>query len=318
MKFAVIGYPESINAGDEIQSIAAAHLLPRVDYYLPREALDQVDNLEEIKLICNGYFMYQPEHWPPAPCIRPLFISMHAARSLGADGYLANARLKDYYGQYGSVGCRDLTTLSLFREQGIESYFSGCLTLTLGDLFREETRSQEILFVDPFVNEVGREYSKKVINEIVPKDLLENVELITHMRPGTDLSIKERNTSALRLLRRYATAKLVITSRLHCALPCLAFGTPVCFLDFGYSEKYGKDRFGGLTDLLYCISDRRFPFLDGNLLSRVIRKSIPVTHIPWKKIFSNVDWYTPEPNSADIGPLVEEMKSTVYSFVNES
>lgn len=317
MKFAVIGYPHSINTGDEIQSIAAARLLPRVDYYLPREALDQVDNREEIKLICNGYFMYKPEHWPPAPNIKPLFISMHVARSLGAHKYLADSRLKDYYRMYGSVGCRDHITLSLFQEQGIESYFSGCLTLTLGDLFRKETRNQEILFVDPFVNDVGREYSKRVINEIVPKDLLENVELITHMRSGTDFSVEERNTSALRLLERYATAKLVITSRLHCALPCLAFGTPVYFLDFGYSQKYAKDRFGGLTDLVQCISDRRFPFLDGNLLSRIVRKTIPVNHIPWKKIFSDVDWHTPKPNSANIGPLVEEMKARVYKFVNE-
>jgi hypothetical protein len=35
---------------------------------------------------------------------------------------------------------------------------------------------------------------------------------------------------ALERLKLYSEASLVITSRLHCALPCVAFGTPVLFL----------------------------------------------------------------------------------------
>ena len=33
-----------------------------------------------------------------------------------------------------------------------------------------------------------------------------------------------------RLLDKYMSAKLVITGRLHCATPCLAFNTPVVFI----------------------------------------------------------------------------------------
>ncbi|WP_264821067.1 polysaccharide pyruvyl transferase family protein [Acinetobacter schindleri] len=33
------------------------------------------------------------------------------------------------------------------------------------------------------------------------------------------------------MLEKYSTAKLVITSRIHCALPCLAMGTPVIYIN---------------------------------------------------------------------------------------
>ena len=36
----VVGYPLSRNLGDEIQSIAAARLLPRVDQFIAREEMD--------------------------------------------------------------------------------------------------------------------------------------------------------------------------------------------------------------------------------------------------------------------------------------
>ena len=41
------------------------------------------------------------------------------------------------------------------------------------------------------------------------------------------MSVREQWETATRLLKQYSTAEMVYTSRLHVALPCLAFGTPV-------------------------------------------------------------------------------------------
>lgn len=49
------------------------------------------------------------------------------------------------------------------------------------------------------------------------------------------------------LLRRYASAPFVITSRLHCALPCLAMGVPVVV---PYHERMSAGRFDGNIELL--------------------------------------------------------------------
>ena len=48
---------------------------------------------------------------------------------------------------------------------------------------------------------------------------------------------------------KYARAKLVISTRLHGSLPCLAFNTPVIFIN----RKYDYRRFPGLYELLNTI-----------------------------------------------------------------
>ena len=47
---------------------------------------------------------------------------------------------------------------------------------------------------------------------------------------GTTKGVEARLACADRLLDLYAGAKAVVTTRLHCALPCLALGTPVLFV----------------------------------------------------------------------------------------
>lgn len=50
---------------------------------------------------------------------------------------------------------------------------------------------------------------------------------LTHFLGVSRVTFQERFRRANELLTQYATARLVITSRIHAALPCLAFGTPV-------------------------------------------------------------------------------------------
>jgi exopolysaccharide biosynthesis predicted pyruvyltransferase EpsI len=54
--------------------------------------------------------------------------------------------------------------------------------------------------------------------------------IVTTHADGTKADAVNRLRKAIQLLRTYATAKSVITTRLHCALPCLAIGTPVLFI----------------------------------------------------------------------------------------
>lgn len=87
---------------------------------------------------------------------------------------------------------------------------------------------------------------------------LRNAEYITHMvqvGKGTDLQSEESKLKYTEdLLRRYAKARLVVTGRIHCALPCLAVDTPVLFTNGSYLKEgstiSSADRFGGLLDLL--------------------------------------------------------------------
>ena len=50
-------------------------------------------------------------------------------------------------------------------------------------------------------------------------------------------------------MNRYSRARLIITTRIHGALPCLSFNTPVILIN----KKYNYRRFPGLYELLNTI-----------------------------------------------------------------
>ena len=77
--------------------------------------------------------------------------------------------------------------------------------------------------------------------------VLAEAEYVTHkvLVNGADDTEMERR--AADLLRRYAHAPFVVTSRLHCALPCLGMGVPVVV---PYPERTAKGRFDGNIELL--------------------------------------------------------------------
>jgi exopolysaccharide biosynthesis predicted pyruvyltransferase EpsI len=92
----------------------------------------------------------------------------------------------------------------------------------------------------------------RLLNEIFGKQILDQSKYISHYHPARH-SEKERFSVAEDFLKKYATAKLVVTSRLHCAIPCLAFGTPVIFIHFGFKHEYDNRRLKGVTELFNTI-----------------------------------------------------------------
>ena len=68
-----------------------------------------------------------------------------------------------------------------------------------------------------------------------------------------------RFSAAFELLESYSLAKVVITQRIHTALPCVAMGVPVIFINAkdmpggGGNNKGQSSRVAGLTDLFHTI-----------------------------------------------------------------
>src|SRR5690606_32355799 len=155
--------------------------------------------------------------------------------------------------------------------KGIKAYFTGCLTLTL-DSYRVEDseRDDKIYIVDPlysyprpekiFYNtkqtvknilngkafQLGKK--NKHLKNFISKEVLTNAEFINQEPPSNTYSDKQKFQMAEELLNKYARAKLVITSRIHCALPCLALGTPVIFIN-GFDSFVDSCRFDGILEL---------------------------------------------------------------------
>ena len=67
-------------------------------------------------------------------------------------------------------------------------------------------------------------------------------------------SESERFARADELLTKMASAQYVITSRIHCALPCLGFETPVVYIRNLSESKKSTCRLGGLESLFNVIT----------------------------------------------------------------
>lgn len=246
-KYALYEY-KTENIGDEIQSIAARRFLPKVDYLINRDEIRSFKpkTYDKTKLIMNGWYMHQPQNWQPiSKDIKPLLISMHISEKdpKVVRAFTAQNSVK-YLTQNGPVGARDKGTLAFLKKNKIPSYFSGCLTLTL-ERDQNFARKDYILTVD---------LSDKVRKEIERRTNRVVIDLSTYYDPN--LSTEGRFLLAEYFLYLYQSAHCVITTRLHAALPSLAFETPVLLIK--EKGKYEKDRFSGLLDLLYSVEEKEY------------------------------------------------------------
>lgn len=197
------------NLGDDIQTIAALRFLKGEPSFIERDSL--ANTKEEGRLILNGWWSHDPfGAWPPPEGVRALPVSMHITPR--ARLRFANNDSLDWFRNNGPVGARDLETLAWMRSVGIDAYWSGCLTLTIQR--PDVPNGDKVLLVD-----LKKPHIRAVEEAIGP------CEHLTHSTPITDP--KERQEAAQSLLRTYASAELVVTTRLHVALPCAAMGTPV-------------------------------------------------------------------------------------------
>jgi hypothetical protein len=283
-KFALLAYSTN-NLGDEIQSIAARQFLPQMDFFVDRD--DWTSNrsgaADAAKIILNGWFTHNPEKWPPPPFLSPCLISMHITRerykptTLTAPAVtLLQGKNLDYLRRHQPVGGRDLWTASLLERHGVDSYFSGCLTLALGS-GDKRARRDFICAVDlpeqPYRSLLGRTRTP--------------VLRLSH-RDASGGTFAQRCAKAGRLLSLYAHARCVVTARLHCALPCLALATPVLFINTA-PDQY---RLSGLIELVRsCTVDT---FAAGS---------------------PDFDFDRPAPNSGAHMPLREALIARLETFV---
>lgn len=233
------------NIGDAIQGIAARRFLPRVDHYINRDAMDhiQLHPGQVVKTIINGWYGYRPENWPPEKSgIYPLPISMFAERRI-KDAFSSSTG-RAFLSSYGPVGARDLATAQFLDSIGVESYYSGCMTLTLN----RDPRVEKKDFI------LAMDVSDEVVEEIEARTRRQVVRL-TVMKPDYTTSTQSIRLAEL-FLALYQSAHAVVTTRLHVMLPSLALETPVLFLSD--ITNHEPDRFNGLADLVHRATTQEF------------------------------------------------------------
>lgn len=278
----------SFNIGDDIQGIAAKRFLPENSIPIDREFVGVFQHNTAVPTILNGWFMHTKDFfwyrndipgpeisWPPSPSIDPLVISIHFDPRIFP--YILSDQGRAFLMAHSPIGARDLFTLGVLQNNNIPCYYSACLTLTLQNPYSDEEREDVIYAVD---------IDAQCLNYLKANSRYE-VRVMTHNVPRHLYFDNEgRLALAELLLEKYRKARAVITSRLHVALPCIAFETPVLMI--------GDDlyRFKGLNQL-FRQCDRN-QFLSGT---------------------ANFDFNDPTPNPQDYVFYREQLIETVTNWV---
>lgn len=254
------------NVGD-IAQIFAVELLYKEMHINPAEIIDiPIDEIgtykgEQVILPMAGYYLYNRESplFPTSKNITPIFLSVYCT----SKQYI---KKKEFWEKYKPIGCRDEKTMLLMRKEGYDAYLLGCITAIFPKRdFMPDTPHTFLVDVYP-----------KAINYI-PKKLMESAEYVTHDISVDKAMPKEQTIQymyekAKELYSRYQKeATLVITSRLHCAVPCIAMGIPTIVVKNGFDE-----RFGWLDKLIHLYTPDEFDKINWN--------PQPIDYEPHKKL----------------------------------
>lgn len=250
MKYGLLYYKDTDNIGDDIQTYASSRFLPKIDYMIDRENIELFvpNKKEKVSTIMNAWYIHDGFNFNISPYILPLYTSVffkyieyYKGIEVGSD-YLNRNIIKSLK-NYGPVGCRDNHTKKMLNKLGIESYFSGCLTLTL-DKFSNVEKGSYIV-----VNGLSKD-EIKYIKSKTKRKIIEFKQDVKK-KSFSNETWEERKKRVEDVLKLYQGAYMVITTKLHCSLPCLALETPVLLL-YDTSCQENKDRIGSyLTYLNY-------------------------------------------------------------------
>ncbi len=281
-----------VNIGDYIQALAASQFLPNVDGFIERECLDRYSG-DISKVIMNGWYMHHPENWPPSEKIKPLFVAMHinskVKDALTSDANTAYLKMnqpigcRDMYtvdllsrkgiNAYFSA-CLTLTLGQKYHNAEKEDtcYFvDPCVRIGKKNILLCLLSFIFFLFHFSSVIHIYKKYPmpgnafKKLIlisnfyrqyRTLFTDETLINAEYICQeSRDYKDNfnTNEDRLKEAERLVKKYAKAKLVVTSRIHCALPCLGLETPVLYTYNADQNEISSCRMGGLKELFNIV-----------------------------------------------------------------
>lgn len=230
-----------INIGDNIQSLAIDEIYRQLSIdpgqviKIGRDYISNVPKTEEIILPLHTEFSKESIskrlNYPD---------NVHVASVISAILYDEIKDLEDEFPNckkmlesYSPIGCRDERSKMYLEKEGIKAFLMGCFTICF------ERRTVVPSKKKVFLVDVSENLIKKI-----PENIMKDAETITHAIKANKYPIDREENERLdliaqNLLKRYRDeATLVITGRLHAAVPCIAMGIPVILacdsLDFRF------------------------------------------------------------------------------------
>lgn len=255
------GWSRDGNIGDAIQNLAVENIYAKAGIpakellHINRDELNTYQG-ENCHLIMQSWFGDSrgvfPLPWNKK--ITPIFLGFHITSGNHTRERFISENIHEKIKAYEPIGCRDRNTRDFLKKNGIDAYFSGCMTLTF-DKRTEKPIKSKIFAVD-----IDRGIIKRLPKEIVEKAdfSISHIYYWNHY-PLTDEDAKIFEQEARHILERYKKeATLIITSKIHVAMPCIAMGIPVVFI----TENPYDIRFDVLRGILPIYSRRDIKYID--------------------------------------------------------
>jgi hypothetical protein len=226
-EFCVFGY-DTANVGDCMQTLALLQHV-RAKRFVLRDSLRPEPDCH---LIANGWLSHGP--FPRSADFKSIrYVGIHLSAQY------RTAAVVDELRHSGPIGCRDTVTYNFLTGQGIPAEFVRCVTLTFPSYAGERSGIVCVDVDEPIIRRIAIKYSGK-----------HQITRMTHDADPlsaacvSDGALMSRLRQAYDNLVVYRTARLVVTSKVHVALPSIASGTPVIYT--GPQD----DRFGVFEGLL--------------------------------------------------------------------
>lgn len=277
--------PATDNLGDDLVTLAALEQLPRVDHVLDVNALDApvpgLSGDDRLVTLATGLFLRSSAHWPPDEHIALACIGVHLSSedAWGLPLATLDGAGLDALAACAPISARDVRTAKRLAQLDIPHQLTGSLVLTLDH--PPCPRSGVVCCDAP----------EEVVTAL--QALRRDVTVTTHAMPDPSPDFSVRMENARAMLHRYAGAEMVFTRRLHCAMACLALGTPVLLL---YHPEY--------EDV------SRFAPMDAMFRKQPVEEFLQEVHLhgmpsPWR-------------NPADVGAIQRILRSAVHDSLERA
>lgn len=245
------------NLGDGIQTFAVRKLYK--DMKIPDELIQEI-SLDKLSTYDGDEYIIIPmlsmalgigfAEFPLPDKIIPVFISTHIAIT-----ELTPSQI-EYLKAYAPIGCRDEYSLKTMRRYGIPAYISGCITMIFDKIpDTVNKKDKKIFFID----------TPKELEAYIPEEMKKDIIYSSHLLPipKHPMTLDEAEKLyylAVEQLKEYKEkASLVVSSRLHALVPCMAMGIPV----IGVFENISY-RFSWLDKLLKLYTVKDFKNINWN------------------------------------------------------
>ena len=238
----------AMNIGDEMQQLAGLQFMPHVSAFVERDDLSESwgeggtvqhggTGTNNTIIFANAWYDKSARTWPPPADLNPVYLSMHFE-----DDALPQKSLSLKSLGHWPVGTRDTASDQLLTKHAIHSSMLGDLTNTLAPICdRSKGGPRKVRIID---------VAESALKAIVPKDVIDGAVFDTHkvFLPSQKVTNQlARYADAYGHLRDYSCdTRLIITERIHAALPSVAMGTPVLLIDDAATLPGGA---GGLGEL---------------------------------------------------------------------